>query len=105
MAKSIARNRRASFDYFIEETYEAGIVLKGTEIKSIRAGGVNLTDAHARIMNVEDMLINMHIAPYDQGDRFNHDTTRSRKLLLHRSELDILDVKPQRQGETLDPIK
>jgi|SRR5690625_3800856 len=105
MAKSIARNRRASFDYFIEETYEAGIVLKGTEIKSIRAGRVNLTDAHARIMNGEVMLINMHIAPYDQGNRFNHDPTRSRKLLLHRSEIDKLAGKTQRQGYTLVPLK
>src|SRR5699024_12062189 len=83
-----AQNKKASFDYFIEDTYEAGIVLKGTEIKSIRAGRVNLNDAHARIMNGEAQLINMHIAPYEQGNRFNHDPTRSRKMLLHRSKID-----------------
>src|SRR5690625_6459508 len=86
--RPIAQNRKASHDYFIEETYEAGLVLKGTEIKSIRAGRVNLNDAHVRIMNGEAQLINMHIAPYEQGNRFNHDPTRSRKLLLHRSEID-----------------
>ena len=105
MCKSIARNRRASHDYFIEETFEAGIVLKGTEIKSIRAGRVNLSDAHARIMNGEVQLINMHIAPYEQGNRFNHDPTRTRKLLLHRHEIDKLWGLTQRQGYTLVPLK
>src|SRR5699024_9063018 len=105
MSKSIARNRRASHDYFIEETFEAGIVLKGTEIKSIRAGRVNLSDAHARIMNGEVQLINMHIAPYEQGNRFNHDPTRTRKLLLHRHEIDKLWGLTQRQGYTLVPLK
>src|SRR5699024_11537440 len=82
------QNKKVLFYYFIEDTYEACIVLKGTEIKSIRAGRVNLNDAHVRIMNGEAQLINMHIAPYEQGNRFNHDPTRSRKLLLHRSEID-----------------
>src|SRR5699024_9442264 len=81
--KALGQNKKASCDYFIEDTYEAGIVLKGTEINSIRAGRVNLNDAHVRIMNGEAQLINMHIAPYEQGNRFNHDPTRSRKLLLH----------------------
>lgn len=103
--KPLAQNRKASFDYFIEETYEAGIVLKGTEIKSIRAGRVNINEAHARIMNGEVMLINMHIAHYEQGNRFNHDPTRSRKLLLHRSEINKLIGQTQQQGYTLVPLK
>src|SRR5699024_12268010 len=86
--KALAQNKKASFDYFIEDTYEAGSVLKGTEIKSIRAGRVNINDAHVRIMNGEAQLINMHIAPYEQGNGFNHDPTRSRKWWLHRSEID-----------------
>src|SRR5690625_1409457 len=82
--RPLAQNRRASHDYFIEETYEAGLVLKGTEIKSIRAGKVSIQDAHARIINGEAFVINMHVAPYEQGNRFNHDPTRTRKLLLHK---------------------
>src|SRR5690625_3312356 len=103
--KPIAQNRKASHDYFIEDTYEAGLVLKGTEIKSIRAGRVNITDAHARIINGEAQIINMHIAPYEQGNRFNHDPTRTRKLLLHRHEIDKLMGLTQRQGYTLVPLK
>ena len=83
-SKPIAQNRRASHDYFIEETYEAGLVLKGTEIKSIRAGKVSLNDAHVRISDGEAFVINMHIAPYEQGNRFKHDQTRTRKLSLQR---------------------
>lgn len=103
--KVLAQNRKASHDYFIEETYEAGIVLKGTEIKSIRAGRVNMNDAHARIMGGEAMLINMHIAHYEQGNRYNHEPTRSRKLLLHRSEIDKLIGLTQQQGYALIPLK
>lgn len=103
--RPLARNRRASHDYFIEETFEAGMVLKGTEIKSIRAGRVNIQDAHARIMNGEVFLINMHIAPYEQGNRHNHDETRTRKLLLHRREIDKLIGLTQRQGYTLVPLR
>lgn len=103
--KPIARNRKASHDYFIEETMEAGMVLKGTEIKSIRAGKVNLQDAHARIIQGEVFLINMHIAPYEQGNRFNHDPTRTRKLLLRRREIDKLIGATQRQGYTLVPLR
>jgi len=103
--KPLAQNRKASHDYFIEETYEAGIVLQGTEIKSIRAGRVSLKDAHARIINGEAMLINMHIATYEQGNRFNHDPTRTRKLLLHRSEIDKLFGLVQQKGYTLVPLK
>jgi len=103
--KTLAQNRRASHDYFIEETFEAGMVLQGTEIKSIRAGRVNLKDAHARINHGEVVLINLHIAPYEQGNRHNHDPTRTRKLLLHRKEIDKLIGLTQRQGYTLVPLK
>ena len=103
--KELAKNRRASFDYFIEETYEAGIVLHGTEIKSIRAGRVNITDAHVRIINGEAQIINMHIAPYEQGNRFNHDPTRTRKLLLHKKEIDKLYGLVQQKSYTIVPLK
>src|SRR5690625_2775714 len=103
--RPLAQNRKASYDYFIEETYEAGIVLHGTEIKSIRARKVNLNDAHVKILNGEAQLINIHIAPYDQGNRFNHDPTRKRKLLLHRKEIDNLLGATQRQGYTIVPLK
>lgn len=103
--RPLAQNRKAPYDYFIEETYEAGLVLHGTEIKSIRARKVSLNDAHVRILNGEAQLINMHIAPYEQGNRFNHDPTRSRKLLLHRSQIDNLVGLTQRQGYTIVPLK
>lgn len=103
--RPLAQNRKASYDYFIEETYEAGIVLQGTEIKSIRSRKVSLNDAHVRILNGEAQLINMHIAPYEQGNRYNHDPTRTRKLLLHRSQIDNLVGLTQRQGYTIVPLK
>jgi len=104
--KVIAQNRKANHDYFIEETYEAGIVLQGTEIKSIRAGRVSIKDAHARIdESGEVFLINMHIATYEQGNRFNHDPTRSRKLLLHRKEIDKLIGLIQQKGYALVPLR
>jgi SsrA-binding protein len=103
--KVIAQNRKASHDYFIEETYEAGIVLKGTEIKSIRAGRVNLKDAYARIQNGEVFLHNMHVSPYEQGNRYNHDPLRTRKLLLHRKEINKLIGETKEQGYTLVPLK
>lgn|SRR5690625_4295872 len=103
--KPIAQNRKASHDYFIEETYEAGLVLQGTEIKSIRAGKVSLKDAHVRIINGEAQIINMHIAQYEQGNRFNHDPTRSRKLLLHRREIDKLFGLIQQKGYAIIPLK
>ncbi|TRM13088.1 SsrA-binding protein SmpB [Lentibacillus cibarius] len=104
--KVIAQNKKARHEFFIEETIEAGIVLKGTEIKSIRAGRVNLKDSHARIDRRGEMqLVNMHIAPYEQGNQFNHDPTRSRKLLLHRKEIDKLAGQIQQKGYSLVPLK
>ena len=103
--KVIAQNRKANHDYFIEETYEAGIVLQGTEIKSIRAGRVNLKDAFARIHRGEVFLYNMHISPYEQGNRFNHDPLRTRKLLLHRKQINKLIGLTQQQGYSLVPLK
>lgn len=104
-SKPLAQNKKASHDYFIEETYEAGIVLQGTEIKSIRAGRVSMKDAHIRILNGEAQLINMHIATYEQGNRFNHDPTRSRKLLLHRAQIDKLFGLVQQKGYAIVPLK
>lgn len=102
----IAQNKKARHDYFIEETYEAGIVLKGTEIKSIRARRVNLKDAYARINNNGEVeLLNMHISPYEQGNRYNHDPLRTRKLLLHRKEIDKLIGRTKEDGFTLVPLK
>lgn len=104
-SRPLAQNRKARHDYFIEETYEAGLVLRGTEIKSVRAGRVNIADAHVRVMNGEAFIINMHIAPYEQGNRFNHDPTRSRKLLLHRTEIDKLYGLVQQRGYTIVPLR
>jgi SsrA-binding protein len=101
----LARNRRANFDYAIEDTHEAGIVLQGTEIKSIRAGKVQLREAFVQIRNNEAWIVNMHISPYDQGNRFNHDPVRTRKLLLHRKQINQLIGKTQQQGYTIVPIQ
>ncbi len=103
--KVIAENRKARHDYHIEERYEAGIVLTGTEIKSVRAGRVNLRDSHALIERGEVILYNMHIAPYEQGNRYNHDPDRPRKLLLHRWEIDQLYGKVRVRGYSLVPLK
>jgi len=104
--KELAVNRRASHDYFIEETYEAGMVLTGTEIKSVRAGKVNINDAFATIRNGEAFVHNMHISPYAQGNRYNpSDPTRARKLLLKRREIDKLVGVVKQQGYTLVPLK
>jgi SsrA-binding protein len=103
--KTIAQNKKAYHDYFIEDTYEAGIVLQGTEIKSIRAGRVNLKDSYARIHNGEVFLYNMHISPYDQGNRYNHDPLRTRKLLLHKSEINKLIGETKEAGYSLVPLK
>jgi SsrA-binding protein len=98
-------NRRASFDYEILDTFEAGIVLKGTEIKSIRNGHANLKDSYAIIRNNEIFLLNMHISPYEHGNIFNHDETRTRKLLMHKKEILKLENKTKLDGLTLVPLK
>lgn len=103
--KIVADNRKAFHDYFVEERVEAGIILTGTEIKSIRNGRVNLKDSYARIDKGEVWLLQMHISPYDQGNRFNHDPLRRRKLLLSRSEITKIFSKLQLQGLTLIPLK
>lgn len=102
---AIARNKKANHDFHIEETFEAGIVLRGTEIKSIRAGRVNMKDSFARVKNGEVYLHNMHISPYEQGNQFNHEPTRMRKLLLHRKEINRLIGETQQQGYSLVPLK
>ena len=99
------QNRKANFDYEIIDTYEAGIVLTGTEIKSIRDGKANLKDSYAIIKNNELFLLNMHISSYEQGNRFNHEETRSRKLLVHKKEILKLRDKLEIEGYTLIPIK
>lgn len=98
-------NKKARFDYFIEEEYEAGIVLYGTEIKSIRKGSANLKDSYAIIKNNEVFLLNMFIAPYNEGNRFNHEETRTRKLLLNKREIKKIKNKLEIGGYTLIPIK
>lgn len=103
--KVLAQNRKASHDFFIEETYEAGLVLKGTEIKSIRNGRVNMKDSFARVERGEVFLHNMHISPYEQGNQFNHEPTRTRKLLLHRKEINKLIGETQQAGYSLVPLK
>jgi SsrA-binding protein len=103
--KTVAVNRRAHFEYAVEETLEAGLVLTGTEIKSIRAGRANLAEAYARIERGEAWLIGAHIAPYEQGNRNNHEPTRTRKLLLHRDQIAELAGRTQAKGFTLVPLK
>lgn len=98
-------NRKAYHDYFIDEIYEAGIVLTGTEIKSIRAGNCNIKDCYGIIRNHEVYLLNMFIAPYKEGNLFNHDETRNRKLLLHKKEIKKLEEAVQMKGLTLVPVK
>lgn len=99
------KNKKAYFDYFIEDTYEAGIVLTGTEIKSIRKGSCNLKDTYARIKNNEVYVINMFIAPYEQGSVFNHDERRERKLLLHKKEIYKIKQKIEKEGYSLVPVR
>ncbi len=102
---TVALNRRARHDYAIDETIEAGLVLTGTEIKSIRAGRVNLAEAYARIERGEAWLIGAHIATYEQGNRNNHEPTRTRKLLLHRDQIAELVGRTQAKGQTLVPLR
>lgn len=103
--KIVAENRKARHDYFIEDVYEAGIELKGTEVKSLRAGKANLKDSFALVKNGEVFVHNLHISPYEQGNRFNHDPTRTRRLLLHRHEINKLVGAIQQKGLTLVPLK
>ena len=99
------KNKKAYFDYEILEEIETGIVLKGTEIKSIREGKANLRDSYAIIRNNEVYILNMHISPYEQGNIFNHQETRTRKLLLHKAEIRKLDQSIKLEGNTLIPLK
>lgn len=105
MGKQLAQNKKAYHDFFIEETFEAGIVLQGTEIKSIRKGRANLKDAFAKIDRGELYLHNMHVSPYEQGNRYNHDPLRTRKLLLHRKEINKLIGETKEAGYTIVPLK
>lgn len=99
------KNKKANFDYFIEDTYECGIVLTGTEIKSIRKGSANLKDSYARVKNNEVFLTNMFISTYEEGNRFNHDERRERKLLLHKKEIYKIRDKVEKEGYSLVPVK
>ena len=102
--KIIAQNKKARHDYFILSKYEAGIALKGTEVKSIRQGHVNLKDSYARVMDNELWLIGVHISPYEQGNIYNHDPLRNRKLLLHSSEIERLRKNIEEKGLTIVPL-
>jgi SsrA-binding protein len=101
----IAQNRRASHDYFILETVEAGIQLTGTEVKSLRAGKASLAEAYASVEGDEAFVRQMHIPPYEQGNRWNQDPVRRRKLLLHRAEIQMLQESVARKGLTIIPLK
>lgn len=101
---TLAQNRKARHDYFIEEVFEAGIALVGTEVKSIRAGKANLKDSYAQVKNGEVFVYNMHVSPYEQGNIFNKDPLRNRKLLLHKKEIDILLGYTAQKGYTLIPL-
>jgi SsrA-binding protein len=103
--KVVANNRKAKHEYFLLDTYEAGIVLKGSEIKSIRAGQLSLAQAYVSIESGEAWLINAHIAPYDQASRFNHDPLRPRKLLLHRKQIKKLFENVRQKGATIVPLR
>ena len=103
--KLISQNKKAYHDYFIEETYECGISLAGTEVKSIRAGQVNLKDSFASVQSGEVMLIGLHISPYEKGNIFNKDPLRERKLLMHKAEIRRLIGKVKEDGYSLIPTK
>jgi SsrA-binding protein len=103
--KMVASNRKALHDYFVENTYEAGIALTGTEIKSVRAHRVNLQDGFVQIRNGEAWLLNVHISPYEFGNRENHDPRRERRLLLHRQEIRKLQSKVSERGWTVVPLR
>jgi len=103
--KIITENRKARHDYHIVETFEAGMELKGTEVKSLRLGKANLKDSYAQVENGELFLFNMHISPYEQGNRYNVDPVRKRKLLMHKKEIMRLLGKTKEKGLTLVPLK
>jgi len=103
--KLIAQNRKARHEYHIEETYEAGLVLVGTEVKSCRAGKANLADSYAVVKDGEAWLLGCHISPYSHGNRANHDPLRPRKLLLRRAEIEKLQVATSQEGRTLVPLR
>jgi SsrA-binding protein len=103
--KMIAENRRARFDYFLEQTFEAGIALTGSEVKSLRNGRANIAESYAAVEGDQIMLVNADIPPYAQANRFNHEPRRPRKLLLHRKEIDRLIGAVQREGRTIIPTK
>ena len=102
--KVVCRNKKAFHDYYIEETIEAGMVLQGTEVKSLRMGRANLKDSYATIKSGDVFLINAHISPYPQGNRFNLEPTRTRKLLLHKAEIRKLIGKTKERGYSLIPL-
>ncbi len=104
-AKTIAENRRARFDYFLEDNIEAGIMLLGTEIKSLRMGRANIAESYAAVEGREIVLINADIPPYVQANRFNHEPRRPRKLLLHRKQIDKLIGAVQKDGQTIIPLR
>ena len=103
--KTIATNREARHEYFVLEALETGVELKGTEVKSLRAGKANLKDSYGEIKNGEVFIQNMHVSPYEQGNIFNHDALRPRKLLLHKAEIVKLFSKTREKGFTLVPLK
>jgi SsrA-binding protein len=103
--ESIAKNRQARHDYAILDTWEAGLVLKGTEVKSLREGKANITDAYGIVKDGEIFLLNLHISPYERGGYVNHEPTRTRKLLLHRKEIRRLIGGVEREGLTLVPLE
>ena len=103
--KIVCENRKARHDFFIHETYEAGLSLQGTEVKSLRAGRANLKDSYAVVKNGEIFVEHMHISPYEQGNIFNHDPLRPRKLLLHKTEIVKLFSQTREKGYTLVPLK
>lgn len=102
--KFVVRNKKARHEYFIDETYEAGVSLRGSEVKSLRAGRGNLTDAYAEVREGELYMVGCHISEYPQANQFNHPPRRDRKLLMHRREIDKLAVKIDQRGYTLIPL-
>lgn len=103
--KVVATNRKARHEYFILDEYEAGLVLQGSEIKSIRAGRISLAEAYVKVENGEAWLVDAHVAPYEQATRFNHDPVRPRKLLLNRSEINELEKDVRQKGITIIPLR